>query len=76
MASTSSKFISPYQGRVYEVDYEGNPPMDYVNGEYNFKVFREYFSEGFREYYQNPHRLAERDNKLYVYIKELNKYAG
>ena len=70
-----SKFLSTYQGRVYETDYDGNASIDYEHMRVNYGVLREYFSEGFREYYQDPDRLHRKDPKLYTYIEEMKQRA-
>lgn len=67
------KFISKYQGRIYDNDMYGNSRIDYSNGKINSKAIGEYFSEGYREYFQNPKHLREKDIKLYNFIKELLK---
>lgn len=67
----NKKFISKYQGRIYDNDMYGNSRIDYKNGKINIKSLGEYFSEGYREYFQNPENLKEKDIKLYNFIKEL-----
>ncbi len=66
----NKKFISKYQGRIYNNDMYGNSRIDYKNGKINIKSLGEYFSEGYREYFQNPEHLKEKDVKLYNFIKE------
>lgn len=66
----SDKFVSEYQGRLYE-NYGDNGIYDgkkvYLDG------MREYFSEGVRVFYANPQQLLKKDPDLYEYIKELMK---
>lgn len=67
-----SKFISEYQMSVYDLGIDGNGiygKADEVS--FNFKALAEYFSEGFREYYENPNNLKFKDINLYNFIKEL-----
>lgn len=63
----SDKFVSLYQGRLYESYgiYDGNQIM--LDG------MREYFAEGFRVYFEEPELLRLRDPDLYRYIEELVK---
>ena len=63
----SEKFVSIYQGRLYEAYgiYDGNTIT--LNG------MREYFAEGFRVYFEKPELLRLRDPDLYRYIEELVK---
>ena len=63
----SDKFVSLYQGRLYESYgiYDGNQIM--LDG------MREYFAEGFRVYFEKPELLRLRDPDLYRYIEELVK---
>ncbi len=64
---SNSKFISEYQRRVYNEDsYE-----IIINNEFNFRLLKEYFSEGYREYFENPENLKTKDIKLYKFIKGL-----
>lgn len=49
----------------------GSCRIDYKNEKINIKSLVEYFSEGYREYFQNPEHLKEKDIKLYNFIKEL-----
>lgn len=65
------KFISEYQGRIYNFDMYGNERYNNSTHEFNYKVFGEYFSEGFREYFENNKNLLKKDKKLFNYIKEL-----
>lgn len=69
----SSKFISEYQRRVYENDIDNNPIVDYSNYTFNSKTLGEYFSEGFRCYFENNRLLMNKDIDLYNYIKEILK---
>ena len=66
----SNKFVSEYQGRLYE-NYGDNGIYDgkkvYLDG------MREYFSEGVRVFYTDPRLLEKKDPDLYEYIKELMK---
>lgn len=66
----SDKFVSEYQGRLYE-NYADNGIYDgkkvYLDG------MREYFSEGVRVFYTDPRLLEKKDPDLYEYIKELMK---
>ncbi len=61
------KFISDYQGCIYEcdIDYNGRLRDDKT---FNVKCFAEYFSEGYREYVYNLKNLEKRDNKLVNFI--------
>lgn len=65
---SNKKFISIYQGMIYPKDSEGNKPFG-ADGKFNIKVLGEYFSEGYREYLQNPNNLKEKDPKLYEFIE-------
>ena len=66
----SDKFVSEYQGRLYE-NYGDNGIYDgkkvYLDG------MREYFSEVVRVFYTDPRLLEKKDPDLYEYIKELMK---
>ena len=65
------KFISEYQGFVYEYDIDG---LNYINENvFNIKCLGEYMSEGYREYIINPENLRKHDLRLYNFIKELKK---
>lgn len=68
----SQKFISELQGMIYPKDMQA---MKYIadNGKINLNCLGEYFSEGFREYYQNRNNLKEKDVDLFNYIEELLK---
>lgn len=66
-----NKFISDYQRRVYEQDIDGNYKLNYSNYTFNSKTLGEYFSEGFRCYFQENRLLKRKDIDLYNYIKEV-----
>ncbi|MBR3697593.1 MAG: minor capsid protein [Clostridia bacterium] len=69
----SNKFISEQQGRVYYKDLMGN---SYIanNQKINLNCLGEYFSEGFREYFENPTNLKSKDIELFKFIeRKLNK---
>ena len=68
-----NKFISDYQRRVYEQDIDGNYKLNYSNFTFNAKTLGEYFSEGFRSYFENNKLLKKKDIELYNYIKEILK---
>lgn len=61
----SDKFVSEYQGRMYESVgiYDGNT--------INLTSMKEYFAEGYREFYVNPENLRLHDPDLYDYIRRL-----
>ena len=61
----NKKLISLYQGRLYEECgiYDGKNVS--ISG------MLEYFSEGYREFYENPENLKMHDPDLYEYIKGL-----
>ena len=64
------KFISEYQGRIYRIEdfgifREGTLEIDE-------SLLKEYFSEGFRAFYQEPVLLKEKDPDLYAFIEGLN----
>lgn len=65
------KFVSAYQSRLYEVDVDGNPQIDYKSFKINLKSLGEYFAEGYRIYLLEPDLLMEKDLPLYEFIKEL-----
>lgn len=65
----SKKFISEYQSLLYAKDFKGKSYIT-SNG-MNLNCLGEYFSEGFREYFQNNKNLMQKDVNLYNYIKEL-----
>lgn len=64
------KFISYQQGRLYEYDMKGNYVLISQDA-INYNCLGEYFSEGYREYFENNNNLKLKDIKLYNYIKEL-----
>ena len=68
-----NKFISDYQRRVYENDIEGNPIVNYLDYTFNTKTLGEYFSEGFRCYFESNNLLKRKDIDLYNFIKETLK---
>lgn len=68
-----NKFVSDYQRRVYEKDIDGNYKLNYENFTFNSKTLGEYFSEGFRCYFQENNLLKRKDIELYNYIKEILK---
>lgn len=68
-----NKFISEYQRRVYEQDIDGNYKLNYLNYTFNSKTLGEYFSEGFRCYFEENKLLKRKDIDLYNYIKEVLK---
>lgn len=61
----SHKFVSEYQGRMYESAgiYDGHT--------INLSSMKEYFAEGYREFYADPENLKAHDPDLYDYIREL-----
>lgn len=61
----SDKFVSEYQGRMYESAgiYDGRT--------INLTSMKEYFAEGYREFYVNPENLRLHDPDLYDYIRRL-----
>lgn len=62
------KFVSEYQGRVYEdVGFWDD------NNKFNAYALAEYFAEGYRNYILNPSSLEKRDIKLYRFIEGLLK---
>ena len=67
----TGKFISEYQRRIYENDIDGNSLLNYNNFTFNTKTLGEYFSEGFRCYFENNNLLKRKDKDLYDYIKEI-----
>jgi hypothetical protein len=60
------KFISAYQGRFYEDRW---PILE--GQELSFEGRRDYFSEGYREFIENPNNLLDKDTKLYHFIEGL-----
>lgn len=69
----TGKFISEYQRLVYENDIDQNGILDYNTFTFNTKTLGEYFSEGFRCYFENNKLLKKKDINLYQYIKEVLK---
>lgn len=67
---TNSKFISEQQGHIYKKDLIGKSYVA-TGGKINLNCLGEYFSEGFREYYQNRNNLKLKDIDLFSYIEEL-----
>ena len=65
------KFVSDYQRKIYNQDIDGNFRLNYLNYTFNTKTLGEYFSEGFRCYFESNKLLKRKDKKLYDYIKEL-----
>ena len=64
------KFISRYQGRMYE-------HIGIIeNGEIVLDSLMEYFSEGYRAYFQAPDLLKEKDPALYEFIGGLKDDKG
>ena len=61
----SDKFVSEYQGRMYESAgiYDGHT--------INLSSMKEYFAEGYREFYADPENLKAHDPDLHDYIREL-----
>ena len=62
----ADRFVSEYQGRLYE-----EVEIFSDDGGINPKSLGEYFSEGYREFIENPEKLMEKDSELYKFIKEL-----
>lgn len=62
---TNDKFVSEYQGRMYESAgiYDGHT--------INLSSMKEYFAEGYREFYMNSENLKAHDPDLYDYIRGL-----
>lgn len=67
---TCDKFISTYQGRLYESPDYGIFKKD--SSEIDEAMLKEYFSEGFRAFYKEPALLKEKDPKLYEFIEGLS----
>ena len=55
----NSKFISEYQGRLYESPTDGIFKAGTM--QINEDMLKEYFSEGYRAFYQEPSALKEKD---------------
>ena len=65
----SDKFVSTYQGRLYRTEdfgifKEGTLEVD-------DSLLKDYFSEGYRAFYQEPSILKEKDPLLYHFIEGL-----
>ena len=58
-----NKFISDYQRRLYNEDMYRNPRIDYSTYNFNHNVMRDYFSEGFRCYFEDNKLLKRKDKK-------------
>lgn len=58
------RFVSEYQGRVYS-DFG-----ETLDGHVNPDALWDYFSEGYRCFFENPKLLLEKDPDLFDYIKE------
>lgn len=65
----NSKFISEYQGRLYESPTDGIFKAGTMH--INEDMLKEYFSEGYRAFYQEPSALKEKDPQLYHFIEGL-----
>lgn len=65
----NSKFISEYQGRLYESPTDGIFKAGTM--QINEDMLKEYFSEGYRAFYQEPSTLKEKDPQLYHFIEGL-----
>ena len=65
----NSKFISEYQGRLYESPTDGIFKAGTM--QINEDMLKEYFSEGYRAFYQEPYTLKEKDPQLYHFIEGL-----
>lgn len=68
---TGDKFVSNYQRRVYNIDINKNNRIDYMNGTFNYNVFRDYFPEGLRCYFIDKQLLKTKNNDLFEYIEEV-----
>ena len=69
----TGKFISEYQRRIYDNDIDNNYIIDYDTYKFNTRTLGEYFSEGFRCYFEENKLLKRKDIELYNYIKEVLK---
>ena len=65
----NSKFISEYQGRLYKSPTDGIFKAGTM--QINEDMLKEYFSEGYRAFYQEPSALKEKDPQLYHFIEGL-----
>lgn len=63
----SRHFVSEYQGRLYVK--EAKEAYD-ENGNFRKEIMKEFVSEPFREYFENPKRLQEEFLDFYELIKE------
>ena len=63
----NDKFISEYQGRIYDKRWQ----ILLEDGSISLEGLREYFSEGYTEYILNPDNLKERDPDLFDFIRRL-----
>ena len=66
----NNKFVSIYQGRLYETEDYGIFKPDFF--EVDESMLKEYFSEGYRAFYQEATLLKEKDPLLYHFIEELS----
>ena len=64
------KFISEYQGYLYEFDIDGMERFNSEDFTFNLKCLGEYFSEGYRVYLTNPQILKSKDAELYNFINK------
>ncbi len=64
------KFISDYQGFLYEFDIDGMERLNSEDFTFNLKCLGEYFSEGYRVYLTNPQILKSKDAELYDFINK------
>ena len=67
----NDKFVSLYQGYLYESDVDGKERLDTDTFTLNAKCLGEYFSEGYRVYLTNPELLKSKDLKLYNFISRM-----
>ena len=65
----NNKFISNLQGKIYYKDLQGNTYVGH-NQEINLNCLGDYFSEAFREYFENGKNLLRKDKEIYNYIEE------
>ena len=68
---SGEKFISDYQRRVYNIDINKKDRIDYLNGTFNYNVFRDYLPEGLRCYMIDRKLLKKKNIELYKYIEEV-----
>lgn len=69
----TGKFISEYQRRIYDNDIDNNNIINYNTYSFNSRTLGEYFSEGFRCYFEENKLLKRKDIDLYNYIREVLK---